>query len=156
MHPYARQIIIEASGIKDTGKNPSYTYEEFIKIYPQFTTVPKEYVQSQINRANSSLPIDQYGDSWNYCMGLFVAHFCFLWLKTTAGLDENSATGAIIAKGGAKGIATSKSAGDVSISYDVNSSTQGIEDWGTWKDSEFGRAFATEARLMGKCGMMVW
>ena len=59
----------------------------------------------------------------------------------------------IAAQGLAGGIQTSKSAGDVSVSYQPLAS---IEDWGQWNLTSYGQQFASMARVIGAGPMLVW
>jgi hypothetical protein len=60
---------------------------------------------------------------------------------------------AIAAAGLAGGIQTSKSVGDVSVSYSVLSS---LENWGAWNMTKFGILLATMARVIGSGPMLIW
>lgn len=60
---------------------------------------------------------------------------------------------AIAARGLAGGIQTSKSVGDVSVSYQPLSA---LEDWGQWNLTIYGQQLATMARVVGAGPMVIW
>ena len=62
----------------------------------------------------------------------------------------------IINAGLAKGVQTSKSAGDLSVSYDFSIIANDFEGWGTYKQTAFGQQFLTLAKVVAKGGMVVW
>jgi hypothetical protein len=108
-----------------------------------------------VNMANASLSKARYHDAWELCMGLFIAHFLTLYLQSAASPDDP--TQKIINAGLAKGMVASKSAGDLSVSYDF-SIIQGQEfaGWGTYKLTAFVQQFVTLARVYSMGGMVVW
>lgn len=59
----------------------------------------------------------------------------------------------IAAQGLAGGIQTSKSVGDVSVSYQT---LVALEDWGQWNLTIYGQELATMARVMGSGPMVIW
>lgn len=59
----------------------------------------------------------------------------------------------IAAQGLAGGIQTSKSVGDVSVSYQPLTA---LEDWGQWNLTTYGQQLATMARVIGSGPMVVW
>ena len=61
--------------------------------------------------------------------------------------------GAVAAAGLAGGIQTSKSVGDVSVSYQVLTS---LENWGAWNLTKFGQLLATMARVIGSGPALFW
>lgn len=63
----------------------------------------------------------------------------------------NGAT--IAAQGLAGGIQTSKSVGDVSVSYQVLTA---LEDWGSWNLTTYGQQLATMARVVGSGPMVIY
>ena len=80
----------------------------------------------------------------------FTNHFCTLWLQSEG--DQFSTPGAAAAAGLAQGIATSESAGPVSIGMQP---VQGLEAWGAWNLTAAGVRFATVARAMGAGPMLI-
>jgi hypothetical protein len=59
----------------------------------------------------------------------------------------------IAAQGLAFGIQTSKSVGDVSVSYQVLTA---LEDWASWNLTIYGQELATMARVIGSGPMLLW
>ena len=156
-------IIAGASNIR-TGDNPPYTSEDFLAAYPQFGKVdeatgqpiiPVVMLEAWVKMANASLSKARYHDAWEILMGFFIAHFLTLYLQSAASPDDP--TQKIINAGLAKGRVSSKSAGDLSISYDFSIvSGQEFAGWGTYKLTAFGQQFITLARVYSMGGMVVW
>ena len=152
-----RQLKNLAANIRGTFNNPSYSREDFLSIYPQFTNiVPENVVDFYISMANASLSYDIYQDQWAYAMGLYVGHFLTLWLQISNGLNENSPAARVIQSSMAQGLVASKSAGSLSISYDNSSVDNDLQGWAAWKLTKFGTMFASLAKLMGKPGSYIW
>jgi len=108
--------------------------------------MPVIIIQMYINLAQASLMAARYGSSmWVVAMGLFIAHYCTLYLKS-----DNSPAGAtagmIAAQGMAGGIQVSKSVGDVSTSYQP---LQCLADWGSFNLTLYGIQFASMAMVVG-------
>lgn len=156
-------IIAGASNIR-TGNNPPYTSEDFLTAYPQFgkrdpetrqPIIPSVVIDAWVKMAHASLSKARYHDAWELVMGLFIAHFLTLYLQTMASPD--APVGKIINAGLAKGMVSSKSASDLSISYDFSMiSGQEFAGWGTYKLTAFGQQFITLARVYSMGGMVVW
>ena len=147
------QVIAKASNIR-TGENPPYTVESFLQMYPQFVNVPQVVLEAWVKMAHASVKHARYCDMWEMAMGLYIAHFITLYLQTMANTDMP--TQAIVNQGLAKGLQTSKSVGDVSVSYDFNTVAQDFDGWGTYKLTLFGQQFITMAKLVSMGGMVVW
>lgn len=156
-------IIAGASNIR-TGDNPPYTSEEFLAAYPQFgkddeatgqPIIPAVMLEAWVKMANASLSKARYHDAWEILMGLFIAHFLTLYLQSAASPDDP--TQKIVNAGLTKGMVASKTAGDLSISYDFSIvSGQEFAGWGTYKLTAFGQQFITLARVYSMGGMVVW
>lgn len=159
----SEQIIANASNIR-SGENPAYTLEDFYALYPAYaprgtepdTTylVDPVIMQMYLDMANAVVQESRWRKQWKIAMGLFVAHFLTLWLQSTAGANASAAQ--VIAAGQAKGLMSSKSVGDVSVSYDFATITQGLDGWAGWNLTTFGTQYATLAKIVGKGGMYVW
>lgn len=106
--------------------------------------VPIPVVLMFISLASASLAQARWADTWTFAMGLFVAHFATLYVKSDG--NPNSSVGQIAAQGLAGGIQVAKSAGDVSVNYQP---IQGIEEWGAWNLTTYGQQLATFARVIG-------
>lgn len=154
-------IIAAASNVK-RGDNPPYTSADFLAVYPQFgktdaegtKIIPDTVIDAYVNFAHASLSKARYHDVWEMVMGLFIAHYLTLYLQTTASPDDP--VGKIISAGLAKGLTSSKSAGDLSLSYDFGSVTSDMDGWGTYKMTAFGQQLITIAKMYGIGGMVVW
>ena len=147
------QIIADASNIK-TGENPSYTVEDFLAVYPQFENVVSPAIlQMYVDFADACVKEARFHTSWKICMGLFVAHFASMWLQGTA--SPGSTAGQVLAASQAKGLNTSESVGDVSVSTDYSSITNDLKGWAQWKLTVYGQQLASIAKMLGKGGMVV-
>lgn len=135
------------------GDNPSYTKETFLSYYPQFTSVPDLFITMYLNLAHATVKYTRWDDAWTMAMGLFMAHFCTLYLQSVSSATSTAAR--IVAAGEAHGLTTSKSVGDVSKSTDYNTIAQGLEGWAMWLSTAFGQQYATMAKLVCKGGMYV-
>lgn len=154
--PYnsAQQIIGAAANIK-TGSNPSYTYADFIAFYPQFTDVIDPVIVEQfISMANVTVLKDRWHESWQFGMALFIAHFSTLYLQAQTG--DNPTAAQVVAAAQARGLQTSKSVGDVSVSYDFSHIVNDLSGWAYWKSTSYGVQFATMARMFAKAGSYIW
>ncbi|WP_436663553.1 DUF4054 domain-containing protein [Alicyclobacillus acidoterrestris] len=141
------------------GTNPSYTVADFVAFYPQFGTdsngnyvVPQTVIQTFIDMAGASIQQARWRGAWQVAMGLFVAHFCTLYLQTSA--DPNSGAAAVFEAGRAQGVLSGESVGDVS--YSADSSVTSVDGWAEWNATEYGKQLATLARMYGKGGMQIW
>lgn len=151
-----------ASNIGQTQGN--YTAEMFQQDFPQFYTagteetpaaclVPATMLFEIISMANASVQSDKWLESWRYAVGLYVAHYCTLYLRTYA---ESSATPAQAAASGALvGVVQSATLGDSSVSYDTSALTKGTEDWGDLNATTYGQMLANKAKLIGMAGTLV-
>lgn len=154
----------EASNVRP-GTNPAYTIADFVAFYPQFgpaTPIPPEtegvplvpdaVVQAYIDLAAVCIMQTRWHGMWKIATGLFVAHFCTLYLESLASPDSGAA--AVISAGQARGIIASESASDVSASYDTSIAND-LNGWAAWKLTSYGMQLATQARIVGMGGMMV-
>ena len=148
-----------AANIGQTQGN--YTAEQFQQDFPQFFTaatetepavclVPETMLAEIINMANASVQPDKWLESWRYAVGLYVAHYATLYLRTYA---ESSPTAAQAAASGALvGVVKSATLGDSSVSYDTTALTKGTEDWGDLNATTYGQMLANRAKLIGMGG----
>lgn len=145
--------------------NPEYTLEMFQKAFKNFcieggTTeptdgsdyIPVEVFNLFVGMAQSSIKKDRYFSTWEYLMGLYVAHNLFLYLKASQG--EPGAASAL-ASSLPFGIASSKSVDGLSISYDFMGSQEDYLGYGTWKLSIYGQQLITLTKIYGHGGMWV-
>ena len=87
-------------------------------------------------------------------MGLYIAHWLTLYLQTAAKADDTVQKK--ITAGLAKGLQSSKSAGDISVSYDFGSVNEDFAGWGMYKLTAYGQQFVTMARTFALGGMVAW
>lgn len=139
----------------------NYTAERFQQDFPQFFTVgteetpaaclvPATMLEEIINMANACVQPDKWLESWRYAVGLYVAHYATLYLRTYA---ESSPTAAQAAASGALvGVVKSATLGDSSVSYDTTAVTKGTEDWGDLNSTTYGQMLANRAKLVGLGG----
>jgi hypothetical protein len=163
--PDANVIIGVASNIR-AGGNPPYSVEDFLSSYPQFGTatpilpeteglpvVPIPIIQIYIDLAQESIQQARYRSAWKIAMGLFIAHFCQMWLQSSVSVDAGK--DAIIGAGETVGITTSESVDGVSYSVDASAILQDLDGFASWKTTTFGVQLSTFARMYGKGGMMI-
>lgn len=153
-------IIADASNLK-TGTNPSFALSDFYIMYPQFGldangkyAIPEIMQEMYLNLANASIKEARWHSYWRLAMGLFIAHFCTLYIQGTA--DPNSGAAGILKAGQAQGLQSSISAGDVSVSTDYTVIASGIDGWAGWKITSYGQQLASIGRLLAKGGMYVY
>jgi hypothetical protein len=121
------------------------TYASFIVDYPEFSN-PTPYPNSAftfffnefVNRANAT----RLGQLYNSCMELYIAHNLMLYKRRVDTAALNAYPGL------AKGILSSETPGQVSISYDTVGSAE--ERAGMYNETEYGKQFIRQVRL---CGM---
>ena len=154
------QVIANASNIR-TGENPAYSVSDFLSTYPQFgenssnvAIVPETLIQAYIDLSNASIKKARWHNSWIIAMGLFTAHWCSLWLRSTA--SQNSGKDAVIQASVVQGIITTESVGGVSYSMDINTALQDLSGYAAWKSTEYGVQLATLGKIYGKGMMCVW
>jgi hypothetical protein len=127
-------LVTAASGIL-MGDNPVYAKGDFLAFYPQFSgKIPDPVIGAFVALASASLQYARWQESWTFGMALFIAHYCTLYLQSTARTISPTA-GQILAAGLAQGVTVAKSVGDVSISKQT---LQGQESWGAFNLTAFG------------------
>ena len=134
----------------------NYTVDDFRTDYPQFFNADGDFLGSLpmleqiIQMANVSIQPDKWLESWRYAVGLYVAHYATLYLRTYA---ESSPTAAQAAASGALvGVVKSATLGDSSVTYDTGAVTKGTEDWGDLNATTYGQMLANRAKLIGLGG----
>ena len=152
-------LIADASNIK-TSTNSTFTLYDFYSMYPQFGNntngeyvVPLLIAQMYLDLANACIKESRWHSYWNIGMCLFIAHFCTLYIQSVANPDSGAA--GILEAGKTRGLDTSISVGDVSVSTDYSITANGIDGWASWKTSSYGLQLASIGRLLGKGGMYV-
>lgn len=138
------------------GENPPFNLDDFFTVYPQFQGVnglSNEVIEMYISFANEVVNIERWGSQWTLGMCLFVAHFCTVYLMSYT--NPQSSAASVIAAGQTKGLVSSKSVGDVSVSYDFSLAMNDVTNWGQFNLTTFGNQFVSLAKLMAKGGMYV-
>ena len=136
-----------------------YTAEQFQADFPQFfnsggeSLLPATMISEIISMANESICPDKWGSSWRYAVGLYVAHYTTLMLRSYA--PSNDTVGQAAASGALVGVVKSATLGDASVSYDTGAITAGTEDWGDLNSTTYGQMLASRARMIGMAGMAV-
>ena len=93
MKPQFQGILAQAANLGQSVGN--YTAEQFKAEYPQFYDadgnchLPDVMLEEIVKMANISIQPDKWLDSWHYAVGLYVAHYVTLQLRTYA---ESTAT----------------------------------------------------------------
>lgn len=147
-------IVSQASNIK-TKPNPSYTKDDFLKYYPQFTgLLPEAVLEQYVELGQACVSEQRYGKMWKMAIGLFIAHFCSLYMQSAA--EAGTPADEVLNKAEQAGIVTSESADGVSYSLDVSQVGSDLNGWAAFKLTTFGQQFATIAKLVGKGGIYVW
>lgn len=111
--------------------------------------VPGAVLNAYIYLASNSIFQARWNEMWFIAMGLFIAHYCTLWLQGEAATPNATAAQAA-ASGLALGIKTSKSAGDVSVGIEAVL----IEGMGSWNLTLYGQELATWALTIGSGNML--
>lgn len=138
------------------GENPPFNLDDFFTFYPQFQGVDglnNEVIEMYISFANEVVNIERWGKQWTLGMCLFIAHFCTVYLMSYT--DPQGSAASVIAAGQTKGLVSSKSVGDVSVSYDFSLAMNDVTNWGQFNLTTFGNQFVSLAKLMSKGGMYV-
>lgn len=144
----------------DSGSNPDYTLDIFVADFPQFSSVctgdtpaiPATVSQIFIDAANSCLSYGKYGEVWRLCMGYFVAHECIIFLQAK---PSSATTANLVGSATPPMLKTSKGAGDISVSYDVNSIAEDFKGLGTFKYTTYGQQLATWVKMAGMGGAYI-
>ena len=156
-------------GVRDAAANigqsqGNYTAQQFQEDYPQFFTaatkdgpavclVPAAMLAEIISMANACIQPDKWLESWRYAVGLYVAHYATLYLRTYAESSPSAAQAA--ASGALVGVVKSATLGDSSVAYDTSAVTKGTEDWGDLNATTYGQMLANRAKLIGAAGTFV-
>lgn len=147
---------IAAAANLSTGDNPPYAKADFLAFYPQFTDkVPDVALDQYILAANACVLESRWHESWPVGMANYIAHFATLYLQMAVG-GASSTASQVVSSAQVRGVQSSKSVGDVSVSYDFTYTAGNIQGWAGWKQTQYGLQFASMARLLGKAGVYVW
>jgi len=162
--PFFEGARAAAANVPQPGEQGTYTSAYFQEDFPQFFTVPAEEQKATpllpqtmldlfIQQANESVLPSRWGSLWRYAAGLYVAHFCTIYLKTYSLGSESGAQAS--ANAAQVGVVKSSTLGDSSVSYDNAAITAGTEKWGAWNATQYGQMFVTLARQVGIGGVYV-
>ena len=147
------RIVSQASNIKKE-EHPEYTKETFLLLYPQFRGVlPDAALDMYVDLGLSCVNYKRFNRMWKAAIGLFIAHFCTLYLQSMQ--PEGTDASQVLASASSAGMVTSESADGVSYSRD-GSARNDRNGWAAFKMTTFGVQFATMAKLVGRGGMYVW
>lgn len=167
MIPYFEYTKRAAANMPLYGEKGNYTLIMFRDDFPQFykksladdgtevyaPLVPDAMLEQFLDLTNDSVRPSQWGKSWRYAAGLFMAHWSALYLAAYA---DGSPSPQAAASGAAQtGVVSSATLGDTSISYDNTAINAGTEKWGTWNATKYGAQLATIARMIGIGGTYV-
>lgn len=146
-------IVSQASNIKKE-EHPEYTKESFLLLYPQFIgVIPDAALDMYVDLGLSCVNYKRFNRMWKAAIGLFIAHFCTLYLQSMQ--PEGTDASQVLASASSAGMVTSESADGVSYSRD-GSALNDLNGWAAFKMTTFGVQFATMAKLVGRGGMYVW
>jgi hypothetical protein len=146
-------IVSQASNIKKE-EHPEYTKESFLLLYPQFRgVIPDAALDMYVDLGLSCVNYKRFNRMWKAAIGLFIAHFCTLYLQSMQ--PEGTDASQVLASASSAGMVTSESADGVSYSRD-GSALNDLNGWAAFKMTTFGVQFATMAKLAGRGGMYVW
>lgn len=148
--------IANASNIP-SGDNPEYTAMDFLKDFRVFEgKLQPDMLDQFIELAHYCVKEVRFHELWRLAIGNFIAHTLTMYLQTQPGIDPGSASaGQAVSAAMPKGMPTSKSVGDVSVSYDF-SFLNDVPGWNTYKTTTYGIQFMTYARLVSKGSMGVY
>ena len=115
--------------------------------------MPENVLQMFVGIAHSVVKKTRYEELWELAIGLFIAHHSVLFLKTSE--PEGTSKERILSTSESKGLQSSKSAGSLSVSYDLSSFSSDFAGWGSYKETEFGKQFITLSKMAFAGGFYV-
>ena len=136
------------AGLLTVGGSGTGLQVQVTSITPYNGIIPQFVLQSYINLALACLAQPRWLAQWQFAMGLFVAHYLTLYLRSEGNYGSTAAS--LAASGLERGVVVSKSAGDVSWSMQQ---VIDAEDWGTWGETSYGAQLVSMAKVVGS-GMM--
>jgi hypothetical protein len=113
--------------------------------------VPVPVINAYIVLASASLFQARWCEAWQIAVGLFVAHYVTLWLRSDG--DVYNTPGQAAHAGLARGILISASAGPASKSIQP---VTGQEEWGSFTQSSYGNDLVQMARSVGAGPSLCW
>ena len=158
-------VIGAASNIVNNNTS-KYTQDMFMADFPQFTSkdstvdppaysslIPKGILTQFIAMANAAIQEARWFSKWRFAMGLFIAHYATLYLRSFADGSPNAQTAAM--SGTVLGLVNSATLGDSSVTFDTKAIAAATEEWGAWNATTYGQLLVTEARLVGMGGAFI-
>lgn len=134
------------------GGNPAYDDAAFLATFPQFGEItPPPIRQMFIGQAQTVVLQSRWHSQWAYGMALFIAHHLTRYLQLQ--VPGTATASKVVASAQPKGLVSSKSVGDVAISYDFTATN--VTGWQQWQTTQYGQQFASIGKLLGKGGMLV-
>ena len=106
--------------------------------------VPLAVIQLYLNIAFVSLMSSRWREQWYQGMALYLAHYCALWLWTEG--NPQSTANQVVANSLQAGLTISQSADGVSQGLKL---MEGMDNWGTWSQTQYGIQLVTLARVVG-------
>lgn len=116
------------------------TFREDLPEFADVATFPGSLISFWADIAEKMVA-DRWGTLREKAVELYVAHNVVL----SAGSRKTAAAGGM--PGGSGGIASSKTVGSVSVSYDTTSAM--LKDAGHWNQTSYGRQYVALGRLIG-------
>ncbi|KHT34393.1 DUF4054 domain-containing protein [Pectobacterium carotovorum] len=127
------------------------TVAQFRETFPQFadeTKYPTAMIQARLTIADVLFSESRFGeDFFPYLVGLYVAHYMYLYAADMRGVVVGTAGGAN------SGIQTSKSVDKVSVSYDASATLD--PNAGFWNNSRYGSEFWEYLMVFGAGGVQL-
>lgn len=127
------------------------TVAQFRETFPQFadeTKYPTAMIQARLTIADVLFSESRFGeDFFPYIVGLYVAHYMYLYAADTRGVAVGTAGGVN------SGIQTSKSVDKVSVSYDASATLD--PNAGFWNNSRYGSEFWEYLMVFGAGGVQL-
>ena len=122
-----------------------------ISSYNSAIGLPQAVLQAYINLAGSALSANRWQSLWKVAMGLYVAHFVTLYLRSEGSVGTTAQQ--VAASGLEKGLIVSKAAGDVSEGIQM---LDDLEGWGAFRETSYGIQLATFAKSIAPLTMYVY
>lgn len=109
--------------------------DDFVERFPEFESVEEARIELFLDDAALELDTSRWGDRYDKGQALLAAHYLTLSLKAASGATSSA------------GAVSSKSIGDVSVSYAVASSLSKTEDF--YSSTIYGLEYLVLARFVG-------
>lgn len=137
-----------------------YTIDMFLEDFPQFSDkenhdslIPAQMLSQFIVMANAAIQEARWFEKWRWAMGLYIAHYSTLYLRTYSDGSANEISAAN--SGAIIGLANAATLGDASVTYDTQALVTATEKWGAWNSTTYGQTLVTEARIISMGGAFI-